>query len=107
MQTEVARITAAERVQQVVDRVSLAAQQRAAAVTEEHRVTDETRVKGAPESEARVNPDERRRQQQRKQEQSPQHEDPATEKAARTFYNADEKEEVADAPGEHRLDISI
>lgn len=108
MQTEAGRITAAERIQQVVDRVSLAAQQRAAAEAEERRVTDETRVKEAPEAhDSRINADERRRQQRQKQGAPKQHSSPAIEKAARTFYTAGEKADVADAPGDHRLDVSI
>ena len=108
MQTEVGRLTAAERIQQVADRVSLAAQQRAAAELEEERITDETRVKESPEAQGnRVDPEEKRRRRRQREESSKRREAAPGPKATRTFYNAEEKEEVAEAPEDHRLDVSI
>jgi len=50
LQTEIARVTAAERIQQAADRASLAAQQRVAAETEESRVAAETQVRQTDET---------------------------------------------------------
>jgi len=44
VQTGLAQVTQAERIQQIVDRVSLAAQQRTAAETQEQRIASETEV---------------------------------------------------------------
>ena len=50
LQTEIARVTAAERIQQAADRASLAAQQRAATEIEETRVAVETQVQETDET---------------------------------------------------------
>lgn len=51
LQTEMARIAAAERIQQIADRMSLAAQQRLAQEAEKTRVADETQVHQTVETE--------------------------------------------------------
>jgi len=62
LQTELGRATAAERIQDVADRASLAAVQRQASDVEEDRVGVETQVQQTHESESeRVNADGRRR----------------------------------------------
>ncbi|MCC6694163.1 MAG: hypothetical protein IT365_00905 [Candidatus Hydrogenedentes bacterium] len=52
LQTELARVTAAERIQQSADRASLAAQQRAASTVEQTRVNAETQVQQTVEAES-------------------------------------------------------
>ena len=51
LQTEMARIAAAERIQQITDRMSLAAQQRVSESAQEERVRDENQVRHSNESE--------------------------------------------------------
>lgn len=50
LQTEIARVTAAERIQQAADRASLAAQQRVTTAAEESRVAVETQVQETDET---------------------------------------------------------
>lgn len=62
IQTELARVSAAERIQQISDRVSLAAQQRVAAATQEDRLARETQVQETPHSQSeQVDAEARRR----------------------------------------------
>ncbi len=62
LQTEMGRIAAAERIQQITDRLSLAAQHRAAEAAEEERLREETQVRQSNESEHReIERDGRRR----------------------------------------------
>jgi hypothetical protein len=62
LQTEMARVAAAERIQQIADRLSLAAQQRLAESAEEERLREETQVRQSNESEHRnIERDGRRR----------------------------------------------
>ncbi len=50
MQTELGRVTAADRIQQIADRTSLAAQQRAAEQAEQERVEHESQIQETPET---------------------------------------------------------
>ena len=61
MQTEVARTTTVERIQQVADRASLAAQQRQAIEEEEVRLTKETVVRQPEPKGTEVDTEARRR----------------------------------------------
>lgn len=100
--TELGRIAAAERIQQVSDRASLAAQQRATQQALENLVNRETQVaemeQKGPEVEPdpeRRNPEERRRGRRRAREA----EDPT--------HLAAEMPVVDDGEHGHKLDISI
>ncbi len=104
--TEIMRITAAERIQQIADRASLAAQARQSAETANKQVDIETQVRQmnqksaeVDEELARKNPYLLRRRKKRG--------DKDKEKHLHTFYTADEQTEVADDPDEHSLDITI
>ncbi|MBI4559642.1 MAG: hypothetical protein HY706_18800 [Candidatus Hydrogenedentes bacterium] len=103
LQTEAARMTAAERIQQIADRASLAAQQRVAAELQQDRIQLETEVQQTAESQnepveaegRRRNPFAGRRRRRRATT------DPAPpEKVARGANPAPE-------PETHRLDISV
>ena len=61
IQTEVARVTAAERMQQITDRVSLVAQQRLALAEQETHVVAETVVNQTQPKETEVDTEARRR----------------------------------------------
>lgn len=104
LQTELVRVTAAERVQQTLDRASLAAQGRATAHLQHEVVQKETLVQPKGQAERpSIEDEERARQNRRKKREKP---DPAADEAARTFYAEDEKRHVLDDPGEHHLDVT-
>lgn len=106
LQTEVARITAAERIQQIADRVSLAAQQHAAVETETERVADETTVRQPLPKGPEVDTEERRRNPfagQRKKSGKDRERDAAAHK----FYGRDEHEADADDPDDHKFDVTV
>ena len=112
LQTEVARVSAADRVQQIADRVSLAAQQRQVLSVEQERVDVETQVQGTADTQNReVDADGRRRnpfvgRRQRRRKTGAQEPGEETPPA---FYNAGEEvEEVADDLVEGRnFDVTI
>lgn len=61
LQTEIGRLTAVQRIQDIADRASLAAQQRQVTSVEENRVASETQVQNTNQPENReVNADGRR-----------------------------------------------
>jgi len=99
-QTEVAKTTAAERIQAIADRASLAAQQREAMEAEERRIHSETEVVQTPEAQSEhVDPELRRRtpyvQRRRKRNSaSSEEQDPAPHRPA------------GDGEGE-RLDVTV
>ncbi len=106
-QTEMGKVTAAERIQQIADRASLAAQQRTSEDAEIDRVTAEKQVKETLESEGeqsqktdaeahRKNPFLGRRKKR----------DKRTKDSANVFYSADEKEQVVEEEGQD-FDISV
>lgn len=106
--TELGRATAAERIQQIADRVSLAAQARASSEMANARANAETQVHQAMQKNNEVDQELRRRApfvgRRKKRDGSDQEpEDTRT----RHFYNAAEKEVVADDADAHRLDIEI
>lgn len=107
-QTELGRATAAERIQQIADRVSLAAQARASAEMSNARVSAETQVHQTTQKNDEVNRELRRRNPfagRRGKRDGNDHE--PEDSRARHFYNAAEKEVVADDLDSHRLDIEI
>ena len=105
LQTELARVTAAERIQQTADRASLAAQQRAATVVEETRVNAETQVQQTVETESeqvdqdghRKNPFVGRRRRRAKQ----------VEETPAGPPNAGELRVISEGTENHKLDITI
>ena len=107
-QTEIGRATAAERIQQIADRVSLAAQARASAEMANARASAETQVHQAMQKNEEVDRELRRRTpfSGRRKRQGGGSEEPE-DKRTRHFYNAAEKEVVADDDNAHRLDIEI
>ncbi|MBL7648333.1 MAG: hypothetical protein JNK74_19315 [Candidatus Hydrogenedentes bacterium] len=107
-QTEIGRATAAERIQQIADRVSLAAQARAAAEMANARASAETQVHQAMRKNDEVDRELRRRTpfSGRRKRQGGGQEAPEDTRT-RHFYNAAEKEVVADDDSAHRLDIEI
>jgi hypothetical protein len=107
LQTELMRVTAAERVQQAVDRVSLAAQGRASAHLQQDGLVKETLVQQTTQAEqSRVEEEGRGDPNRRKRRRSPSNA-PAADPASRTFYAVDEKPHVVDDPGEHHLDVTV
>jgi hypothetical protein len=105
LQTEIARITATERIQQVADRASLAAQQRAAIAMEETRVSVETQVQQTDETEneevdengRRKNPFMGRRRKRAKGEGA----------VPQSKTKAGELRVIPEGTDEHRLDVTI
>lgn len=107
-QTEIGRATAAERIQQIADRVNLAAQARASAEIANARNNAETQVHQAMQKNAEVDRELQRRAPyigRRKKRDGAQGE--PEDSRTRHFYNAAEKEVVADDLDAHRLDIEI
>lgn len=105
LQTELMRVTAAERVQHATARAAQVTQQRSAAQQQHEQVAAESQVREATHAEegqvdADGRPDPRKRRRARKGR-------PAEDAKVRTFYTADEKPEVVEDPEQHRLDISI
>jgi ABC-type Zn2+ transport system substrate-binding protein/surface adhesin len=108
LQTEMGRLTAADRIQQIADRVSLAAQQRTAQVLEKERLSEETQVQQTREAESEEvdaegqgrNPAAGRRH-HRHPEQNEGDEE------AHVFYNAEENQEIAEQPEGHNFDVTI
>lgn len=107
-QTEIGRATAAERIQQIADRVNIAAQARASAEIANARNSAETQVHQAMQKNAEVDRELQRRTpylgRRKKKEGTPGEPE---DNRARHFYNAAEKEVVADDLDAHRLDIEI
>lgn len=105
--TELGRATAAERIQQIADRASLAAQARLAAGEAEARVNVETQVRQAMQKNEQVDQELRRRTpfvgRRKKREDGDAPDDGRT----RHFYDATERDVLADDPDEHRFDVEI
>jgi hypothetical protein len=105
LQTELARVSAAGRIQQAADRASLAAQQRASTVVEETRVNAETQVQQTVEAESeqvdqngrRKNPFVGRRRRRAKEDIA----EPAPP------ANAGDLKVISEGTENHKLDITI
>jgi hypothetical protein len=104
--TELGRVTAAERIQQVADRASLAAQSRTSEGAANQREAAESQVQQAFQKSEEVDRELRRRNpfmgKRKKRKENPEESD-----AQHTFYSADEHTEVAEDPDEHDLDVTI
>jgi len=106
LQTELARVTAAERIQQSVDRTSLAAQQRGSAEIDESRVAVETQVQQADETaNERIDENGRRRnpfaERRRKKEKG------EGKAAPRAKAKAGDLHVIPEGTEEHKLDVTI
>ena len=101
LQSELSRVTAAERVQQVTERASQLAQHRATVQQQQQLGESEAQVQKARHSdeEPGVDPEAREKDRERRRRKA------ATPPSARTFYTAEERPEVVEAPEEHRLDL--
>ncbi len=110
MQTEAGRITAAERIQQIADRASLAAQQRLANDEERARVTNETVTHQLEPKGEEVDTETKRRNPfagRRHKKDTASEEEQARDDEAHKFYSADEQEHMADDPDNHQFDVTI
>lgn len=110
--TELGRATAAERIQQIADRTSLAAQARVASEATNGQRAAETQVQHTASKNDEVDRELRRRNpyvgKRRKREQgSEQGSEHGKERRAMQFYNASEKEVLADDPLTHDFDVEI
>lgn len=102
--TELGRIAAAERIQQVAERASLAAQQRATEQALENVVARESQVAQPNQKDAGVDPDPERRNPGRERRGGRR---PGDEDAADPTHAAAGMPVVEDGEHAHRLDISI
>lgn len=106
--TEVGRATAAERIQQIADRASLAAQARVASESASGQRAAETQVQHTAPKSDEVDRDLRRRNpfvgKRRKREQDSEQ---GKNRRSMQFYNASEKEVLADDPQAHDFDVEI
>ncbi len=102
--TEILRATAAERIQQIADRASLAAQSRGAAEAADEQVRAESQVKQMNQKSEEVESELRRKNpyQGRRRKRKKDGDHPSI-----TLYNAAEQEEFTDDPDAHDLDIII
>lgn len=110
-QTEMGRITAAERIQQIADRASLAAQLRHTDEAQDQRVGAEQQVRQTDQKSEQVdeelrrhNPFMGRRRRRKRDEQDAQE---GSHKSSHTFYTAHETAEEADDPDGHDLDVTV
>ena len=106
--TELGRATAAERIQQIADRASLAAQARLAAEATTARLSAESQVHQAMQKNEQVDQELRRRAPftGRRAKRRDEREEPGDERS-RHFYNASEKDVMADDPERHQLDVEV
>ncbi len=110
LQTEMARVIATERIQQIADRASLVAQQRMAAYEQDARVDVETAVHEPQPKSEEVEAEARRRNPymgRRRRRRASQSEDEKEREAAHKFYTADEHEETVENPDEHHFDVTV
>lgn len=103
--TELGRLTAAERIQQIAERASLAAQARSADSAINQSVAAESQVQSAFQKGAEVNEELRRKTPyigRRKRKPGD-----AEDEQPHTFYTAEEKKNIAEDPGAHDLDVTV
>ena len=108
MQSELARTTMVERMQDVAGRLSLAAQQRTKDETEQARINAETQTRETPEAQSehvdedgrRKNPFVTRRKKRRKGESD-------ESASSRILYTSKEKTTTVTDPDDHLFDVSI
>lgn len=111
MQTELARATITERIQDTMGRTSLAALQRAADEKDAARVAAQTQVDESNETDNRAIDGEDRRKnpfasRRRRREKSEGGQDEKNE-SAHQFYTAHDGATVVEDPDDHQIDISI
>ena len=109
-QTEIGRATAAERIQQIADRASLASQARTAEDTANIQRKQETLAQEVAPKSDEVNRENRRRNPfvgRRKKKRQDKEQGEGDQRKAHSFYNASEKEVVADDPQAHEFDVEI
>lgn len=106
--TEIGRSMAAERIQQIADRASLAAQSRLAAEVSQDRLQAESQVRQAMQKNEEVDRELKRRAPfvGRRAKRKPGEEPPEDERS-RHFYDASEKDVLAEDTGPHRFDVEI
>lgn len=106
--TELARLTATERIQQIADRSSIAAQTRVSEEATAARNDAETNVQQTNQKSEEVDQELRRRNpfigRRRKKKSKDRTQEDTT---AHTFYNADERSEIVPDPDDHDLDVTI
>jgi hypothetical protein len=106
LQTELARTHAADRIQDIAGRASLAAQQRADVAAEEKRLKIETQVNETPETETEhVDPEQKRRNPYAKRRKK--RAAGADEHGASGMYSAHPEREDDDAEEQPTFDVSI
>jgi hypothetical protein len=106
LQSELMRVNAAERMQQLTARSVHAAQQRTTMQQQQQQVEAESQVRHTTEAEeGKVDADDKAGKEKRRKgkKAKPAYDDTK----ARTIYSADEKPEVLENPEDHSLDISI
>jgi len=108
MQTEVARATMADRIQDATSRAALAAQQRAVTEEEGRQVQAETAVEETPETQSEhVEEDGRRKAPfARKRSKSKKKGEEHPTEATSELYTASHQKEIPET-GDHDLDVSI
>ncbi len=107
--TELMRVTAVERIQQIMDRASLAGQAHQRALAEEEQVAMETYVQHLNQKGKEVDDERRRRTPylgKRKHKSQKDGRDDLSDEA-HVFYTASEGKEIAEDPNDHELDIEI
>jgi hypothetical protein len=110
VQTELARLTAAERVQQISDRLSLVAQHRVAVDIQEQQVVSETQVQQAHAKSEEVEEEARRRtpyrgRRHRKDNELDAESEPGEGSSA--VPAPGDMETVPDGSAPHQLDVTI
>jgi hypothetical protein len=109
--TELARMTAAERIQQIADRASLAAQARNSSDAAARQIEIESQVQQMNQKSEEVEDEMRRRQPymgRRKKKRDKEKEKNKEEiLRSHTFYTDKEKEDIADDPDLHDFDFTV
>ena len=106
--TELARVTTTERIQQIADRSSIAAQTRVSEEATAARNDAETNVQQANQKSEELDQELRRRNPfvgRRRNKKSKDNKQ--TDTTTHTFYNADERPEIVTDPDDHDLDVTI
>ena len=102
--TELGRLTAAERIQQIADRASLTAQARLAATAAEERLMQESQVHEAHQKNEAVDEELRRKNPFMGKKKK---KDTEKKRASHTFYTEDEEPDIVSDPDDHDLDVTI
>ena len=103
--TQLGQLTAAERIQQIAERASLAAQMRVSDSAANQLVAAETQVHGMFQKGAEVNEELRRKNPFMGRKKHKQEEEETN--LQHTFYTSEEKKDIAEDPGAHGLDVMV